>query len=61
MKILIYFCLTRLDNSFSQLEQSKYIDDIKRGDHEEIPSHWSDNIYLLPPKKKLKSTKEEER
>ena len=61
MKNTDLFCLTRLDNSFSQLEQSKYIDDIKRGDHEEIPSHWSDNIYLLPPKKKLKSTKEEER
>ncbi|AOW26933.1 hypothetical protein MG5_01281 [Candida albicans P57072] len=53
MKNTDLFCLTRLDNSFSQLEQSKYIDDIKRGDHEEIPSHWSDNIYLLPPKKEI--------
>ena len=50
MKNTDLFCLTRLDKSFSQIDQSKFIDDIRKGDHEEIPSHWSDNIYLVPPK-----------
>ncbi|RCK63930.1 Nicotinamide mononucleotide adenylyltransferase [Candida viswanathii] len=47
MKNTDLFCLTRTDETFSHDQQSKYVDDIKRGSHEEIPSHWSDNIYLL--------------
>ncbi|RCK63568.1 Nicotinamide mononucleotide adenylyltransferase [Candida viswanathii] len=47
MKNTDLFCLTRTDETFSRDQQSKYVDDIKRGSHEEIPSHWSDNIYLL--------------
>lgn len=41
------FCLTRTDDTFTHAEQSKYVDDIKSGSHEDIPSHWSDNIYLM--------------
>ena len=47
MKNTDLFCLTRTDETFTHDQQSKYVDDIKSGSHEDIPSHWSDNIYLL--------------
>ncbi|EMG46088.1 POF1 Nicotinamide mononucleotide adenylyltransferase [Candida maltosa Xu316] len=47
MKNTDLFCLTRTDKAFTVDEQSQYVNNIKNGGHEEIPPHWSDNIYLL--------------
>ncbi|KAK6463950.1 nicotinate-nucleotide adenylyltransferase [Scheffersomyces coipomensis] len=41
------FCLTRNDNSVSELDQSTFVEDIKNGKHVDIPSHWSNNIFLI--------------
>ncbi|CAI5757085.1 unnamed protein product [Candida verbasci] len=48
MKTTDLFCLTRFDeNITTNDQQSEYVNDIKSGKNEEIPSHWSDNIHLI--------------
>ncbi|KAK6203220.1 nicotinate-nucleotide adenylyltransferase [Scheffersomyces amazonensis] len=41
------FCLTRNNDEVADLEQSKYVEDIKQGKHIDIPTHWSNNIFLI--------------
>ncbi|KAI3406024.2 hypothetical protein KGF56_001243 [Candida oxycetoniae] len=47
MKITDLFCLTRQDGTTSITQQQGYIKEISSGEHEDIPSHWSNNIFLL--------------
>ena len=46
MKSTDIFCLTRNDKKISLEEQAKYIEKIREGNHEDIPQHWSQSIFL---------------
>ncbi|ODV77986.1 Nucleotidylyl transferase [Suhomyces tanzawaensis NRRL Y-17324] len=40
------FCLTRNDGELHHSEQSSYLENIRSGKNEHIPTHWSNNIFL---------------
>ena len=48
MKKTDLFCLTRHDAVKSLTQQEGYVKEISSGKHEDIPSHWSNNIFMLP-------------
>ncbi|KAI5969643.1 hypothetical protein CANMA_001306 [Candida margitis] len=47
MKMTDLVCLTRHSETVTINQQSVYVKEISLGKHEEIPSHWSNNIFLL--------------
>ncbi|KAG5420656.1 hypothetical protein I9W82_002537 [Candida metapsilosis] len=47
MKMTDLVCLTRHSETVTINQQSVYVKEISLGQHEEIPSHWSKNIFLL--------------
>ncbi|KAG7660670.1 uncharacterized protein J8A68_005787 [[Candida] subhashii] len=47
MKSTDLFCLTRTNKEITNDQQSRYLEEIKKGRHEDIPSHWTDNIYMV--------------
>ncbi|CAK9437091.1 uncharacterized protein LODBEIA_P15250 [Lodderomyces beijingensis] len=47
MKMTDLFCLTRQVDSTTIAKQEDYISEISSGVHEDIPSHWSKNIFLV--------------
>ncbi|EGW32484.1 uncharacterized protein SPAPADRAFT_61552 [Spathaspora passalidarum NRRL Y-27907] len=47
MKSTDLFCLTRVDKDITNDEQNNYLEEIRGGRHEDIPSHWGENIFLV--------------
>lgn len=47
MKMTDLVCLTRHSETVTINQQLVYVKEISLGQHEEIPSHWSKNIFLL--------------
>lgn len=48
MKTTNLFCLTRnFDQSIDENYQNSFLNTIKTGNHDDIPSHWGENIYLV--------------
>ncbi|KAI5962423.1 uncharacterized protein KGF55_003499 [Candida pseudojiufengensis] len=47
MKMTDLFCLTRPTDEINVLQQPNYVKEIASGKHEEIPSSWSNSIFLL--------------
>ncbi|KAI5948880.1 hypothetical protein KGF57_005073 [Candida theae] len=47
MKMTDLVCLTRHSETVTINQQSVYVKEISLGQHEEIPSHWSKNIFIL--------------
>lgn len=46
MKSSNIFCLTRNDKNITLEQQANYISEIRDGQHEHIPKHWSQSIFL---------------
>jgi len=47
MKMTDLVCLTRHSETVTINQQLVYVKEISLGQHEEIPSHWSKNIFIL--------------
>ena len=46
MKTTDIFCLSRSDEDNSFSEQAKYVMDIEKGNHEDIPADWASRIFF---------------